>query len=50
LAIVLSIVGVAGLSRAGYLGGELVFTHGVAVTASIAAPEKPEAQRYVRAA
>lgn len=50
LPIILSIVGVVGLSIAGYLGGELVFRHGVAVTASSTAPEKPEAQRHVRAA
>jgi hypothetical protein len=31
LPIVLSFVGVAGLAVAGYLGGELVFKHGVAV-------------------
>jgi uncharacterized membrane protein len=50
LPIILSIVGVVGLSIAGYLGGELVFRRGVAVTASSTAPEKPEAQRHVRAA
>ena len=50
LPIILSIVGVIGLTIAGYLGGELVFRHRVAVTASGAAPEKPEAQRHVRAA
>jgi hypothetical protein len=31
LPFVLSLVGVIGLSIAGYLGGELVFRHGVAV-------------------
>ncbi len=50
LPIILSIVGVIGLAIAGYLGGELVFRHGVAVTASSSAPEKPEAERHVRAA
>ena len=50
LPIILSIVGVIVLTIAGYLGGELVFRHGVAVTASSTAPEKPEAQRHVRAA
>ena len=50
LPIILSIVGVVGLSIAGYLGGELVFRHGVAVTVSSTAPEKPSAQRHVRAA
>jgi uncharacterized membrane protein len=50
LPIILSIVEVVGLGIAGYLGGELVFRHGVAVTASTSASEKPEAQRQVRAA
>jgi hypothetical protein len=50
LPIILSIVAVVGLSIAGYLGGELVFHHGVAVTANSTAPEKPEAQCHVRAA
>jgi uncharacterized membrane protein len=49
LPIILSIVGVVGLAIAGYLGGELVFRHGVAVTAS-SAPEKPEIPSHVRAA
>src|SRR2546429_4610223 len=31
LPFILSLVGVVGLSMAGYLGGELVFRHGVAV-------------------
>jgi uncharacterized membrane protein len=50
LPIILSIVGVIGLAIAGYLGGELVFRHGVAVTATSTAPEKPEAQQHIRAA
>jgi len=51
LPFVLSIVGVIGLSIAGWLGGELVFAHGVAVDAKPAdAPEQPEAHRHVRAA
>jgi uncharacterized membrane protein len=51
LPIVLSIVGVIGLGIAGWLGGELVFRHGVAVDArSGSAPEKPETQSRVRAA
>src|SRR5215831_16378004 len=33
LPIILSIIGVIGLAIAGWLGGELVFTHGLAVTA-----------------
>ncbi|HEY6121228.1 MAG TPA: hypothetical protein VIV66_14825 [Pyrinomonadaceae bacterium] len=43
-------MGVIGLTIAGYLGGELVFRHGVAVTASGSAPEKPENQHHIRAA
>jgi hypothetical protein len=39
-----------GNAIARYLSGELVFRHGVAVTASSTAAEKPEAQRHVRAA
>src|SRR6266568_6496516 len=50
LPFILSLIGVVGLAIAGYLGGELVFRHGVAVTASSTAPEKPEVQRHVRAA
>jgi len=50
LPIILSIVGVIGLTIAGWLGGELVFRHGVAVTAGAAEPEKPETQRHIRAA
>ena len=49
--IVLSIIGVIGLGIAGWLGGELVFRHGVAVRAQAeTAPEKPEAHRHIRAA
>lgn len=47
---ILSIVGVIGLAIAGYLGGELVFRHGVAVTAGSSAPEKPDTQGHIRAA
>ncbi len=51
LPIILSIIGVIGLGIAGWLGGELVFRHGVAVnTQTETAPEKPEAQRHIRAA
>jgi len=51
LPIILSIVGVIGLTIAGWLGGELVFRHGVAVTMPAAEiPEKPEAHRHIRAA
>lgn len=49
--IVLSIIGVIGLGIAGWLGGELVFRHGVAVsTQAKTAPEKPETHRHIRAA
>jgi uncharacterized membrane protein len=51
LPLFLSIVGVIGLAIAGWLGGEMVFRHGVAVTAETpAAPVKPETQQHVRAA
>ena len=50
LPIILSLVGVIGLTIAGYLGGELVFRHGVAVNAAPSHPEKPEPQHRVRAA
>lgn len=51
LPVLLSIVGVIGLSIAGWLGGQLVFRHGVGV--DVKAPttsEEPEAQRHIRAA
>ena len=51
LPFILSIVGVIGLSIAGWLGGQLVFAHGVAVDAKTEpTPAKPEAHRQVRAA
>ena len=51
LPFMLSIVGVIGLTIAGWLGGELVFKHGVAVSLPApAASEKPDAQRHIRAA
>lgn len=51
LPFILSIFGVVGLTIAGWLGGQLVFAHGVAVDAKTsAAPEKHEAPRHVRAA
>jgi uncharacterized membrane protein len=50
LPIVVSAVGIIGLTIAGWLGGELVFKHGVAVAASSTTPEKPESQYKVRAA
>lgn len=51
LPIILSIVGVVGLSIAGWLGGELVFKHGVAVSSRTeGVPDKPETQRHIRAA
>lgn len=51
LPIMLSTVGVVGLTIAGWLGGELVFKHRVAVSSSTdTVPEKPETQRHIRAA
>jgi len=51
LPVLLSIVGVIGLSIAGSLGGQLVFRHGVAVDVKApTASEEPEARRHVRAA
>src|SRR5262245_7627721 len=51
LPIILSLVGVVGLAIAGWLGGELVFRHGVAVNpAAVQAPEKPRTQDKFRAA
>lgn len=52
LPIILSAIGVIGLTIAGWLGGELVFRHGVAVTAQspAAAAEQPEGQRHMTAA
>jgi len=50
LPIILSIVGVIGLSVAGYLGGELVFRHGVAVDTQSSASAKTETSKGVRAA
>jgi uncharacterized membrane protein len=47
----LSIVGVIGLGIAGWLGGQLVFAHGVAVdTRTASNPEQPATQRHIRAA
>src|SRR5436190_17752756 len=51
LPIILSVVGVVGLAIAGWLGGELVFRHGVAVDSSAtAAPERSTAESKIRAA
>ena len=51
LPFVLSIIGVIGLGIAGWLGGQLVFHHGVAVDVRPSeAPERPEAHRHMRAA
>ena len=50
LPFILSLIGVVGLSIAGYLGGELVFRHGVAVAVPISAQPKSEAAGRVRAA
>ncbi len=49
LPFILSIVGVIGLAIAGWLGGQLVFAHGVAVDQR-EAPSRPETQRHIRAA
>jgi len=38
------------MTIAGWLGGELVFKHGAAVTAQASATPKPETQRHIRAA
>ena len=47
----LSLVGLIGLTIAGWLGGELVFKHGVAVTEEgKASPQQPETHRHIRAA
>src|SRR5262245_7249442 len=51
LPFILSVVGVIGLSVAGWLGGQLVFAHGVTVTSQ--AKEKlqePDERRHMRAA
>jgi uncharacterized membrane protein len=51
LPIILSLVGVMGLTISGWLGGELVFRHGVAVDAqSGSVPEMPATQSRGRAA
>ena len=51
LPIVLSGIGIVGLTIAGWLGGELVFKHGVAVSSPAAAiPEKSETRDHIRAA
>ena len=50
LPIVLSCIGVIGLAVAGYLGGELVFRHGVAVDARSSSPQKAEPSDHIRAA
>src|SRR5947207_5654957 len=49
LPFILSIVGVIGLSIAGWLGGQLVFAHGVAVHAKAtgAASDKAETHRHI---
>lgn len=47
----LSIVGLIGLTIAGWLGGEMVFKHGVAVDAARKeAPRQPETRHHIRAA
>lgn len=49
LPVVLSVVGVIGLAIAGWLGGQLVFAHGVAVTATTVSSQ-PERPGHIRAA
>ena len=51
LPVILSVVGIVGLSIAGWLGGQLVFRHGVAVDIEAeSASRQPETQRHIRAA
>lgn len=50
LPILLSLVGVIGLGIAGWLGGELVFKHGVAVDVQSSEPRKGDTTSHVRAA
>jgi uncharacterized membrane protein len=50
LPIILSIVGVIGLAIAGWLGGELVFRHGVAVATPAHAPQESDTSGRKRAA
>jgi len=50
LPFILSLIGVIGLAIAGYLRGELVFRHGVAVDVPTSAQSKNEATSRVRAA
>ena len=42
LPFILSLIGVVGLAIAGYLGGELVFRHGIAVDVKASGPAKGE--------
>lgn len=50
LPIIISIIGVLGLTIGGWLGGELVFKHRVGVTPGNVAREKAEAKSHARAA
>lgn len=50
LPVILSAVGVLGLTIGGYLGGELVFRHGVAVNQEANKPRLPESQEHIRRA
>ena len=51
LPLILSLVGVIGLTAGGYLGGELVFRHGVAVTRQAKnAPDQPQSHGDIRRA
>jgi len=48
--LILSLIGVVGLAIAGYLGGELVFRHGVAVDVQASTQPKNETTSRVRVA
>ena len=50
LPVILSAVGALGLAIGGYLGGELVFRHGVAVTEQAKQSAEPDRQTHIRAA
>jgi uncharacterized membrane protein len=51
LPFILSVVGLIGLTIAGWLGGELVFKHGLAVTAKTQPThQKADERRHIRAA
>jgi len=50
LPVIFSLVGIIGLTIAGWLGGQLVFRHGVAVDVEQNEVPQQPAQRHVRAA